>query len=262
MKVQDKEKTRQKYVSPYRKRFANALLLQLEPVLDAIRTSYNPQYVLDEVESLIKIDPLLDVYEKCYPEVGTEAAMLNIDQINRDLRSQKNYKRKDEIEDLWARYLRDYIDTTGMQRIVSVTNTSRSLALQAIERAIREALENGQSPYEAQRQIEESVLQEWRRTNVFRADRIARTEVYTAYSLADFQSAQSYQIPLLKEWVHGFIGKDDRPGHIALSGVQTGLNDRFQNPATGASLMHPHDFNGAASEVINCKCSMIYNERR
>jgi len=261
MKVVEKEKARNRYITPYRNKFANALIVQIEPVLQAIRESYNVQTVVDQVDSLMKIDPLLKIYEECYPQVGTEAAMINVAQINASLRSRKSYKQKDEIEDLWMQYLLNYIDTVGMERIVSVTGTSRKLAIEAIQKAINKALEEGLSPYEIQAQIEQDVLMSWRRTNVFRADRIARTEVYTAYSLADYQSAQSYQISLVKEWVHGFIGKDDRPGHIAMDGVKVGMNEMFVNPMTGDRLSHPHDWNAPASEVINCKCSLIYEER-
>ena len=254
----DKQKVRQGYVKPYRTKFSRSLDEQIAPVLQAIRESYDVRTVLDQVNVLIKPDPVEAVYKQCYPEVGGEAAMLNVEQINRQIREQKALRTKDEIEDLWAFYLLNYIETVGMSRIVSVTETSRKYAIRAIQEAIDNALENGLSPYEAQIQIEDSVKQQWRKIGVFRADRIARTEVYTAYSLADFESAQSYQIPLKKVWVHGFIGKQDRPGHVQLSGVSVDRDALFTNPMTGAQLMYPHDFNAGAGEVVNCKCSLTY----
>lgn len=252
-----KQKARQKFVRPYRTQFTRALDLQLQPVLEAIEQSFNVLEVPDKVNELMKPDALEDVYYELYPEVGTTAALINVDQINAQLR-QKNYKQKDEVEDLWMQYLLRYIETVGTERIVSVTATSRELALQAIQKAIDEALEEGLSPYEAQKEIEKTVRQEWRRTNVFRADRIARTEVYTAYSLADYQSAESYQIPLRKVWVHGFVGKDDRRGHIAMDGTAILKNEVFVDPMTGDRLNHPHDWNAPAGAVINCKCSLTW----
>ena len=47
-----------------------------------------------------------------------------------------------------------------------------------------------------------------------------------------------------------------RDSHMALNGVEVGLDDPFISPLTGAQMMYPHDTSrGApASETIQCRC--------
>lgn len=52
-------------------------------------------------------------------------------------------------------------------------------------------------------------------------------------------------------WRHSF-SPNERPGHLAMSGQERGLNEPFTNPETGVQLMRPGD--GPASETINCRC--------
>lgn len=52
-------------------------------------------------------------------------------------------------------------------------------------------------------------------------------------------------------WRHSF-SPNERPGHLAMSGEERGLNEPFTNPVTGAVLMRPGD--GPASEAANCRC--------
>ena len=233
-------------------------MVQIEPVLKAIRESYNPQTVIDLVPQIVKPDAIEKTYFDLYAEVGGSAALLNTRIINDAIKT--GQVKNTTIEDLWADYIKNYIRNVGNWRIVSVTETSQNLAAKFIAQAIDEAMMEGESIYEAQQRIERYVEESWRKTDLFRADRIARTEVFTAYSLADYESARSYNIGLTKEWVYtSFAGKDPRPGHQMLNGVNVGMSEKFVNPVTNMELLHPHDFNGDASEVINCRCSMVYN---
>jgi hypothetical protein len=47
-----------------------------------------------------------------------------------------------------------------------------------------------------------------------------------------------------------------RDSHLALNGVEAGLDEPFISPLTGAQMMYPHDTSrGApASEIIQCRC--------
>lgn len=47
-----------------------------------------------------------------------------------------------------------------------------------------------------------------------------------------------------------------RDSHLALNGVEVGLDEPFISPLTGAQMMYPHDTSrGApASEIIQCRC--------
>jgi SPP1 gp7 family putative phage head morphogenesis protein len=84
---------------------------------------------------------------------------------------------------------------------------------------------------------------------------IARTETLRAANqgrmLGFEQAHDDYGIEMLHEWV---ATRDDRTRdtHAALHGEQIEIGDRFSN-----GLRYPHDPEGPASEVINCRCSHV-----
>ena len=47
-----------------------------------------------------------------------------------------------------------------------------------------------------------------------------------------------------------------RDSHMALNGVEVGIDAPFISPLTGARLMYPHDtsLGAPASETIQCRC--------
>lgn len=96
-----------------------------------------------------------------------------------------------------------------------------------------------------------------------RARVIARTEVIGAYN-AGHHAAAGYHADILgygrwqveKEWLATFDTRT-RPSHASASGqVVLGLDTAFS--VGGASLMQPGDPYGPASEVIQCRCTVLY----
>jgi hypothetical protein len=91
-----------------------------------------------------------------------------------------------------------------------------------------------------------------------RGTTVARTETLTALNEASDealrQAVDTGLAPMdavIRIWRHSFSA-NERAGHLAMSGQERGLNEPFQNPETGAMLMHPGD--GPADETINCRC--------
>lgn len=87
--------------------------------------------------------------------------------------------------------------------------------------------------------------------NANNALRIARTETARNMNQArddSFKEASDMGINLKKQWVST---RDDRtrPSHQALNLETVGMDKTFSN-----GLRYPGDFNGPASEVINCRC--------
>lgn len=88
-------------------------------------------------------------------------------------------------------------------------------------------------------------------TNANNALRIARTETARNMNQArddSFKEASNMGINLKKQWIST---RDDRtrPSHQALNLETVGMDKTFSN-----GLRYPGDFNGPASEVINCRC--------
>lgn len=124
------------------------------------------------------------------------------------------------------------------------------------DRTIAKAIKTGTVPDAATRdkivgRYSDSLLQ-------LRGETIARTEtmeaINTAQTEAWRQMNEAGAIPLeelRKVWVATRDSRT-RDSHRYLNGVAVGLDERFSN-----GLMHPGDTSGPASEVINCRCTMV-----
>lgn len=84
----------------------------------------------------------------------------------------------------------------------------------------------------------------------YRAERIARTETCSAYNFGTFESYKQSGVVKGKQWLsaHDNLVRDE---HIRLDGEKQLLDNRFSN-----GLMYPGDPNGAAGQIINCRCAM------
>lgn len=88
------------------------------------------------------------------------------------------------------------------------------------------------------------------------AIRNARTMVTQAENrgrLDGYKELEQDGLLLMKEWV---ATEDDRTreSHLEINGEEVGTNEEFSN-----GLMYPADPNGDASEVYNCRCTMVTN---
>ena len=84
-----------------------------------------------------------------------------------------------------------------------------------------------------------------------RAATIARTEVGKAGEFGAYRESTESGLVEGHWWVPG--GENIRDSHAAMRGQYAILGTNFTT-GKGNSLMHPHDPQGVASEVINCKC--------
>jgi uncharacterized protein with gpF-like domain len=87
-----------------------------------------------------------------------------------------------------------------------------------------------------------------------RATVIAATETFSAYAFAGHEAAVAAGITH-KKWVHSVIPKVPRPDHIAIDGLIVPINEPY--PVGDPPLMYPHDGNGSAEDVINCRCISV-----
>lgn len=91
-----------------------------------------------------------------------------------------------------------------------------------------------------------------------RGETIARTEVLESLNEASDESLRQIVEEGLappdaieRIWQHSFQS-NERSGHLSMHGQSRGMGEVFNNPNTGAVLMHPGA--GPASEVISCRC--------
>ena len=89
-----------------------------------------------------------------------------------------------------------------------------------------------------------------------RSATIARTETHNASSFANHRIAQSMNIPdQQKQWV-ATLDSRSRDAHLAMNGKTVPIDEDFI--VDGRPMGYPSDPRGGASNVINCRCVVIY----
>jgi len=87
-----------------------------------------------------------------------------------------------------------------------------------------------------------------------RAQVIAQTETAAAYGFASDKAARAAGITY-KKWIHSVISKVPRADHLAINGLIIPMDEAY--PVGNPPLMYPHAPDGAAEDVINCRCMSI-----
>lgn len=137
----------------------------------------------------------------------------------------------------------------GGSRITEISDTTRGIITRTI-------LENQTEGVEViAKAINERMSPRFTRA---RASTIARTETHTASSFAIQKQAENFEIPSMrKRWV---TTTDDRSRgtHLAVNGTEVGIDEDFI--VGGKKMKYAGDPRGGASEVINCRCVIVYIE--
>lgn len=161
---------------------------------------------------------------------------------------------KDDVEDEWQRIVLEYLSTVSATKSALISETSMS--------AIRAALAAGIAEGESIPQLANRISDVYDAGSSYRATMIARTEVVAASNLGNRAGAKATGLPLTKEWLASPGGRT-RDTHAAAGSTYSadpiGLDDPFV--VGGAQLMFPGDssMGAPASEVVNCRCTEVYN---
>jgi len=137
----------------------------------------------------------------------------------------------------------------GTQRIVDISETTRRIIAKII-------LDNRQEGVDTiSRLIEERFSPRFTRA---RSSTIARTETHTASSFAIQKMAENFNEPtMIKRWVSN-TDERTRSTHAQANGQEVGIDDDFL--VGGKKMRYTGDPKGGASEVINCRCVIVYTE--
>lgn len=145
--------------------------------------------------------------------------------------------------------IRSWIKQRGLSAAVTVMGNAKELVRQSLQIGNREGLgEAGMVKL-----IRERI---GKRLTGWQAARIARTEMHTASTIGSDAAARSTGLDMIKEWMAAEDART-RKSHSSADGQEVPLDEAFQ---VGASrLMVPGDPNGAAKEIINCRCAVLHH---
>jgi len=153
---------------------------------------------------------------------------------------------EDELEVIFAK--------KTAKKIVLLYGTTQDLLIPAVQDAIKLANE-GASIAKISKEIRKQITDVGGAISKGRATTIARTEVIGASNSASYASAKSTGLEIQKAWITG--GANIRDTHLeAEAQGWIPMNDKFQ--VGGYEMEYPGDPSGGPEEVINCKCTLIY----
>lgn len=152
--------------------------------------------------------------------------------------------------DLWAEEAQNWIAMNGTQKIKHIDETTRK----NVQEQLSEGIANGEGIPELQKRLQEL----YERFNKTRAVIIARTEVIAASNAGSRAAALQTGLNLTHEWLSTPDNRT-RDIHRNVNGQTKPLNEPFE--VAGEKLMFPGDttLGASASNVIQCRCTEIYN---
>jgi SPP1 gp7 family putative phage head morphogenesis protein len=155
----------------------------------------------------------------------------------------------------------DYMGKNGGKKIKSINDVTKEEATRIINKVMAEAYMRGISEADLTKEIVKQLPKELTKVATFRAQRIARTESHAAANWSSLEEAKPLADELVKVW-GAFIDADTRPSHVAADGQVRELDQPFT--VGNYALMTPCDPeapSGAAGEVINCRCTILYERK-
>lgn len=160
---------------------------------------------------------------------------------------------KDEVEDTWRNTILEYLATITETKSKIITETSMG--------QIRQALATGIADGESIPKLAARVGEVYDAGNPYRSKMIARTETIAASNLGSRAGAKATELPLLKEWLTT-PGPRTRDSHRQ-AGAAYSIKPIEMDEAYvvgGSQLLFPGDssLGAAASEVVNCRCTEVY----
>lgn len=136
----------------------------------------------------------------------------------------------------------NWVEEFGAEQVKGINDVTKD----KLRRTLSEGVEGGESIPK----LRDRVSQVMGEAKTSRAVKIARTETHNTVGAGTFETYGAAQVRQ-KEWLTSLDGRE-RDSHAAINGQVVGMNQAFSN-----GLMYPGDPSGNASEVVNCRCTLL-----
>ena len=236
------------------KRYAlNALKKDYTKFLEQVKNAQSVEGVVDVIESVsLDARETKRAIESIYVDTGKDFANWTVDNL------QGNQKKS---SDYFDDYMRRYVEERTGEKIKSITTTTRTRAIAIAKKVVAQGLEQGLSIDN----IAAMLKQRYYNDALYRSVRIARTEVIAASNAGSLHGALSTGLAIKKVWLATKTGHT-RESHMLMDRKAVDMQEYFDVPIISNSgivegsekLMHPGDPKGSAGNVINCRCTVVY----
>lgn len=243
-------RTRNKIEKRGQKMAFKAIKAQYKAVFDLVNNML-PQSLLDNVNvSDEPIKRFMGDYYVMFAPIG--------------LMTRNNAINKKDVEDdfynsVYFQDLRNYGITATAEQVISITATSERFIKDAIKNAVVDGFEQGLGIEDTQRLIRRYLRDSLGDIGRSRAKTIAQTEMITASNYASEKAMDDTGLDYLKFWSTSGL-ENVRDSHIHAqeahpNGIRKG--EAF-DMGDGTFMQRPGDPAGGASNVINCRCTLLH----
>jgi len=216
-------------------------------VLEAISKADEPEEVGSRLDRTLRSEreKWADTLTKSYVEVGRAFGPKTLAGFRR-----AGFVRKGP-QDPWNDAVKRYLRQFGAQKVVDISETTRKKLRAILARGVHE----GDTVREIANSIEQLYLEELipNRSMV-----IARTEVLAASSLVNQEAAREVGEEMDKFWLSVLDGRE-RETHREAHRQRRALDEDYE--VGGEKLAYPGDPKGRAENIIQCRCTEIYEPR-
>lgn len=204
------------------------------------------------------------LYLQLYRTIGGQEAKIALRSMPREkdffdaLANMFNGGNNPETVTFLRELMGQYFNVHVMERLRDVTNNTR----EQIQRIIQKGFDEGLGARERAKLIRDSAPE----INRTRSIRIARTESVTAANKAQLLAHEASPYEYEKAWLSVKQPDRTRPSHLAMDqNFFIPLWDYFNVANSDGALdqmMAPGDTNASASNVVNCRCVLLFRAKR
>lgn len=200
-----------------------------------------PEEIIEASRNLnIDDKSLMSIYEKFYLKTGIAFAKWTVKGLRRGMETKQ--------EDMWEDKILEYVKSNSGAKITDIIRTHHKDIERITRIAVEKGIKEGQGMIKIARAIQDAAAD----LDLWKAMRIARTEVGAASNLGVLVGAEDLPGNKVKVWISTFDQRA-RPDHMAMDGVEVALNEKFTLPS-GNTLNFPCDSSGEPGDIINCRC--------
>lgn len=236
-------------ISKYEITFGLVFAKQLKSFSKAV-TNF-PYGAIYEIDQYFDEKPLAKAYEMMVKQTANEFQIKDPTILTKSITA-----------DVWRTLVNSYLSTIGGERITEINNFTKKYVLDRLRPILTAGVEKGLGIVEIGKMIVSDIAEYSGKFAKYRSERIARTEIVSTSNWASVTSVESSGVKdrLLKKW-HVTIDGRERETHEAMRNKPAiPMDDFFDVPTKNGSerMKYPGDPNGSKGNVINCRCTIVY----
>ena len=242
------QRKRDSYERTVARMFKSALNKQVRQAMGVFNKHTSPLDKLDDALRMIEPELLLKPLKYTYKTVGSAFARASYKEVGTPKKEDKNF------EQLMEQWLIQH----GGEEITLITATTKKEFEKIVRRTMADAANSGLSVDNAAKLLRKRAMEEMGKSNFYRAQRIARTEIVRASNHGSLEGVRATGLAVDKIWLSTRDSRT-RDTHYDMDGVRVDKDAEFI--VGGIDHMDSPGMGSVASENINCRCTLIYDRK-